>query len=145
LPGNVEMRNRLIEDQEAIQLFRQCSVVVLPYTDATQSAVIAAAYAFGKPVIVTDTGALPEYVVEGETGWIIEPRDSSALAECLQMAEREPTRLTRMGEAGRRWYHTQRTAERRTLRLMYERMGSHGNVTDGQIQRAQGGRYVDSR
>jgi glycosyltransferase involved in cell wall biosynthesis len=145
LPGNVEVRNRLIEDQEAIELFKQCSVVVLPYTDATQSAVIAAAYAFRKPVIATDTGALPEYVVEGETGWIIEPRDSPALAECLQLADREPARLTRMGEAGHQWYHAQRIAERRTLRLMYERVGSQGNVTDRQIQRGERERYVDSR
>jgi glycosyltransferase involved in cell wall biosynthesis len=44
LPGNVEIRNRLIKDDEATVLFRNCSVVVLPYIDATQSALIASAY-----------------------------------------------------------------------------------------------------
>ena len=65
LPRNVELRNHLISDEEAIDLFRRCGLVVLPYLDATQSALIAAAYHFRKPVVVTRTGALPEYVLDG--------------------------------------------------------------------------------
>ena len=97
LPANVEVRNRLIEDAEAIDLFSRCSVVVLPYLDATQSALIAAAYFFGKPVIVTRTGALPEYVVEGVTGWIIEPNRPAELAHCLATALNDPTVFSQAG------------------------------------------------
>jgi glycosyltransferase involved in cell wall biosynthesis len=49
--------------------------LVLPYRDATQSALVAHAYFFRKPAIVTRTGALPEYVVEGETGWVVPRAD----------------------------------------------------------------------
>jgi starch synthase len=119
LPGNVELRNRLIEDDEAVELFGRCSLVVLPYVDATQSALIAAAYFFGKPVIVTRAGALPEYVIDGETGWVIEPRNPQALADCLMNAFSSPARLAAMGEAGRAWYRTQRRIERSTLLAMY--------------------------
>jgi len=49
LPGKIELRDRLIEDEEAIDLFRRCGLLVLPYVDATQSALIAAAYNFRCP------------------------------------------------------------------------------------------------
>ncbi len=119
LPGNVELRNRLVDDDEAIELFDRCSLVVLPYVDATQSALIAAAYFFGKPVIVTRTGALPEYVIDGETGWVIEPRNPQALAECLLEAFSDPARLMEMGATGREWYRAQRCIEHSTLLAMY--------------------------
>jgi glycosyltransferase involved in cell wall biosynthesis len=121
VPENVEVRNRLIGDAEAIDLFRRCSLVVLPYRDATQSAVIAAAYFFGKPVIVTQTGALPEYVAEGMTGWIIEPGNAPALAERLSRAISDPVRLQQMGEAAQAWYVEQYRNEASTLQGLYER------------------------
>jgi glycosyltransferase involved in cell wall biosynthesis len=121
-PENVEVRNRLLGDAEAIDLFSRCSVVVLPYRDATQSAVIAAAYFFGKPVIVTRTGALPEYVADGVTGWIFEPGNAPALANCLNAAISDPVRLQQMGQAGQAWYEAQYRNEPATLRHMYERV-----------------------
>ena len=145
LPGNVEVRNRQIGDQEAIELFSTCSVVVLPYLDATQSALIAAAYFFGKPVIVTRTGALPEYVVNEETGWIIEPRDVQALADRLRQAFDDLPGLARMGHAGRNWYAVQRCIERRTLHLMYGDVGRRRVALDTPPRRAQGARHVDDR
>ncbi len=124
LPGNVELRNRLIGDEEAIDLFNRCSLVVLPYVDATQSALIAAAYFFGKPVIVTRTGALPEYVVDNETGWVVEPRNPQALAECLMAAFGDPRRLAKMGETGRAWYSAQRRLEHSALLAMYREVAA---------------------
>ena len=116
----VEVRNRLIQDSEAVDLFRRCGLLVLPYLDATQSALVAAAYYFNKPVIVTRSGALPEYVKESETGWVIPPGDPATLAACLSEALADPARLQRMGQAGRAWYDDQRRREAHTLRAMYE-------------------------
>jgi len=129
LPANVEIRNRLIEDDEAIELFSRCSLLVLPYVEASQSALVAAAYFFGKPVIVTRVGALPEYVVEGETGWIVEPGDPRALADCVRMALSDPARLAQMGQAGQRWYNAQRQLELETLQAMYGEMGNREGGT----------------
>ena len=59
LPLGVELRDHLIGDEEGVDLFRRCSLVVLPYRDATQSGVIAAAYYFRKPVLVTRVALCP--------------------------------------------------------------------------------------
>ncbi len=120
IPDNVEIRNQWMADAEAIDLFARCSVVVLPYRDATQSALIATAYFFGKPVIVTRSGALPEYVKHGNTGWIIEPGDSAALAQWLQHVLSNRIEAEQMGRAGRAWYDTQYRAERGDLQSLYE-------------------------
>jgi glycosyltransferase involved in cell wall biosynthesis len=145
LPANVELRNRLIEDAEAIDLFSRCSVVVLPYLDATQSALIAAAYFFGKPVIVTRTGALPEYVADGATGWVIEPNQPTELAQCLEAALSNPAKLAEFGHAGHEWYLAQRRLERRNLRQMYESVYKRSTKNTTSVEIERGGRYVNDR
>jgi glycosyltransferase involved in cell wall biosynthesis len=132
VPPNVEVRNRLIDDEEAINLFSRCGLVVLPYIEASQSALIAAAYFLRKPVIVTHTGALPEYVVPGKTGWVIPPNDPQALADTLEKALADPDRLAQMGCAGREWYDGQRQVEEETLQHMYT------ELADGAQQPAHG-------
>jgi glycosyltransferase involved in cell wall biosynthesis len=122
LPPWLELRNHLVVDEEAVDLFRRCGLLVLPYVDATQSALIAAAYYFRKPVVVSRTGALPEYVVDGRTGCLVEPDHPAALARCLEWMLGDPARLAGMGEAGRSWYDAQRAAEERTLIQMYSRL-----------------------
>jgi glycosyltransferase involved in cell wall biosynthesis len=122
LPKHIELRNRIIDDDEAIGLFRHCGCLVLPYVDATQSALIAAAYYFRKPVVVTSSGALPEYVQNGYTGYIVEPEHPASLARCLQNLLAKPALQQQLGQAGRYWYERQRFAEEKTLLAMYHRV-----------------------
>lgn len=78
-----EINNRFISNHEVPKFFRRASVVVLPYIEASQSGVVAVAYAFGKPVVVTDVGSIPEVVDEGMTGFVIPPNNSKSLANAL--------------------------------------------------------------
>ncbi len=78
-----EVYNDYIPDEDVAPLFQRASVVVLPYTDASQSGVIPIAYAFRKPVIVTDVGSIAEVVEQGETGIIVPPKDEDALARAI--------------------------------------------------------------
>ena len=80
-PSHFVVRNEYISTEEQARLFRQASVVVLPYTEATQSGVIPVAYNFAKPVVATTVGGLVEQVEEGRTGFLVPPRDEVALAE----------------------------------------------------------------
>jgi glycosyltransferase involved in cell wall biosynthesis len=125
LPNGIELRDRLIGDDEAIDLFRRCGLLVLPYVDATQSALVAAAYYFRKPVVVTYSGALPEYVVSEVTGRVIEACPPAALARCLDDMLSDVGRLQHMGEAGRAWYDEHRALEERELTAMYYRLARH--------------------
>ena len=120
LPPGVIWHNNLIADEEAESLFRRCSILVLPYSDATQSALIAAAYFFHKPVVVTRSGALPEYVSEGETGFVVPPSDVGALASKLQIALSDSGRLKVMGDSSRKWYDENRSRETDALAKLYE-------------------------
>jgi glycosyltransferase involved in cell wall biosynthesis len=59
------------------------------------------AMASGLPVVATRSGALPEIVVEGETGLLVERGDAHELAQALIDLIEDRARRLRMGEAGR--------------------------------------------
>lgn len=82
--GNkVELHIRYLHNKELSELFFRACIVVCPYLDATQSGVVLTAYAFNKPVIVTNVGGLPEYVWNEETGIIIPPGNVIELANAI--------------------------------------------------------------
>jgi glycosyltransferase involved in cell wall biosynthesis len=120
LPPGVIHLNRHVDDGLGWELFRRCRAVVLPYTGATQSALPAAAYAFGKPVIVSDSGALAESVSAGRTGWVTPAGDAAALAAALtDVRERTPATLAALGDAGRAWRTAARTHAQGQMAALY--------------------------
>lgn len=83
------------------------------------------AMAAGRPVVAARVGAVPETVVDGETGWLVEA-EPEAVAGRLErlLSDRELAR--RMGRAGRRRAETLFTPERRADRVeaIYADLGS---------------------
>ncbi|MGA1979144.1 MAG: glycosyltransferase family 4 protein [Sedimentisphaerales bacterium] len=59
------------------------------------------AQAMGKPVITTDILGARESIVDNQTGFLIEPKNSKALAEALKKLLLDPTLRIRMGAKGR--------------------------------------------
>ncbi|HVR70082.1 MAG TPA: glycosyltransferase family 4 protein [Vicinamibacteria bacterium] len=59
------------------------------------------AMAHGLPVIATRAGGIPDKVVDGETGYLVEPGDRALLAERLGRVARAPDEARRMGARGR--------------------------------------------
>ena len=82
-PDRYDIRNRFIEDDEVAQLFLDTDIVVLPYTEASQSGVLNLAAAFGKPVIVTDVGELPGTVLSNGLGLVVPPGDGTSLSRAI--------------------------------------------------------------
>jgi len=81
--SNIYIINRYIADSELINLIKGCEFVVCPYTDATQSGVVMSAFAFGKPILATNVGGLPEMVKNMRHGIIVREKDTKALEEGL--------------------------------------------------------------
>ena len=126
LPADVTVLDRHIPDREALALFAGCSLLVLPYTGATQTALVAAAAYLRKPAIVTDSGALAEQVRSGETGWVVPADDSVALGHALHAALGDAPRLSAMGSAARARYDDARAEEWRLWRALYARLAAKG-------------------
>jgi len=95
---NFIVHNYRIPYKEGAELLQRCSLVVLPYIDASQSGVIPTAYGFKKPVVVTDVGAIPEIVDDGVTGFIVPPRNSEALADAIIKLLKDEKLRKQMGE-----------------------------------------------
>jgi glycosyltransferase involved in cell wall biosynthesis len=57
--------------------------------------------ACGLPVVCSDSGGNRELVLDGETGFIIPPRDVNALVEKLTWLKDHPAQAAQMGQAGR--------------------------------------------
>ena len=72
-----------LPDDEVEPYFAAADLCVLPYESATQSGVIQIAYSFGLSVVATDVGGLPEVVLDGETGFVVPPKDVKALADAV--------------------------------------------------------------
>jgi glycosyltransferase involved in cell wall biosynthesis len=59
------------------------------------------AMACGRPVIGSAVGGIPYTIADGETGFLVPPRDPEALAACLQRLLAQPELRARMGRAAR--------------------------------------------
>ena len=89
LEAHVRIRDGYVPDAEVEPYFAGCDLVVLPYVSATQSGIVQIAYGFGKPVVVTRVGGLPEVVQDGETGYVVEPQQPEAIADAVNCFFRE--------------------------------------------------------
>ena len=83
IPG-LQIIEGFISQERVIELLQAAKIVVLPYLDATQSGVVAAAFANACPVIATTVGSIPEVVKNSENGLLIPPADPDALLGALE-------------------------------------------------------------
>ncbi|MCG8429720.1 MAG: glycosyltransferase family 4 protein, partial [Candidatus Omnitrophica bacterium] len=97
---------------EIQDIFSRADIVALPYEKIYQSGVLQLAYAFGKPVVVTRTGGLPEAVDEGKTGFIVPPADPRELSKALTTLIKNSSLCREMGKEALKKAHTSFSWER---------------------------------
>lgn len=102
-PPGVVFVPRFVSDAEAAACFRRADVVVLPYARTErfdQSGVLAAALAFGKPVVLTDVGGFGEVAQTGAAA-LVAPDDADALHTALRDLLRDPARRAELATHAR--------------------------------------------
>lgn len=89
------------KDKDAI--FEGADLFVLPthYHNECMPLVLLEAMAWGLPVVSTPEGGIPDVVIDGETGFLVQQQDSSALAAKLEAIIKDPELSQRMGTVGR--------------------------------------------
>lgn len=92
----IEIHNHYISVPELAGMLYGCLFSVCPYIDATQSGVIQTAFSLNVPMVVTNVGALPEAVKDGETGLVVPPCDDDALADAMIRLIEHPDLLESM-------------------------------------------------
>jgi sugar transferase (PEP-CTERM/EpsH1 system associated) len=90
------------ERNDIPELMRGFDLFVLPSIAEGISNTILEAMASGLPVIATNVGGYPELVVEAETGTLLPPSDPVAMAEAIHSYLKDPAKLERHGQAGRK-------------------------------------------
>ena len=101
LSSRVHLAGR-VDERELAGWYEAADVFVHPTLYEGSSLVTLEAMAYGKPVVATRAGGLPDKVRPGETGWLVEPGSPPALAGAIGEALAETgDRLTRFGTAGR--------------------------------------------
>jgi glycosyltransferase involved in cell wall biosynthesis len=81
---------------------READIFVLPSLWETLPIVILEAMASGLPVVASTVGAVPEVIINNETGYLVPPGDPQALADKLRLLIDDPKLRRTMGNNARR-------------------------------------------
>jgi len=91
----------VLEKLQAAQIFALASTTDAQGATDVFPTVILEAMASARPVVSTRLAGIPELVVDGQTGMLAPPGDSTALAHALEQLLRHPELRLRFGDAGR--------------------------------------------
>jgi glycosyltransferase involved in cell wall biosynthesis len=83
IEGHVKIVDRYIPNEDIGRYFAAADAAILPYESGSQSAVVQVAYAHDTPVVASRTGGLADDVIDGKTGFLVEPKNEKALAEAI--------------------------------------------------------------
>ncbi len=105
LAGRIDWLGAL-DQQRLLELYRGADVFVLPCRVARDGDrdgipnVLMEAMSQGTPVISTTVSAIPELIVDGESGTLVPPDDPAALGRAIGLLARDPERRRRLASAG---------------------------------------------
>jgi len=83
--------------------YNAADVFVFPRLIDATPRVVLQAMSCGTPVVTSQGGAIQDFVAEGETGFLVNPRDPAILAERIEYLLGEREVAERMGRAAREY------------------------------------------
>lgn len=114
--------------RDITEVLSTIDLLVVPALREPFGLVILEAMAWGKPVVATRAGGIPEIVVDGKTGILVSPRDPGALAASISRLLRDKELALRMGQAGRAHFENSFAMEK----MMGKIQDVYENVLPGQ-------------
>jgi len=93
-------------------------VVVVPSLQEAFGLVVAEAMACGKPVIGTRVGGIPDQIIDGYNGFLVEPRNPIQIAEKILWLIEHPNEAKQMGINGRKIVEEKFNIKRRIERII---------------------------
>ncbi len=97
---------------DVLSLINAADLFVLPSLAEPFGLVLLEAMSLAKPVVATNSGGPTEIVRHGETGLLVPPGDSAALAESLARLTESPDLAGKMGQQGSARFTERFTAKR---------------------------------
>jgi glycosyltransferase involved in cell wall biosynthesis len=115
---------------EGWRILNTADIYVQPSRSEGIALAIMEAMALRLPVVGTQTGGIPEAVVDGETGYLAAPADIDSMAQSIEHALSEPAKWSSMGKAGYHRYLQLFQGENsvRTLVEKYDLDGTHSRA-----------------
>ena len=100
LSQEIYLLNR-VEQKTLISLYSQAEFFVLPSLKEGFGIVLLEAMYYGLPIITTNVSAIPELVIDGENGLLVNPSDANDLAKALSILIENPDLRQKMSKNGR--------------------------------------------
>lgn len=100
--GIVERTGYLPNSEVPAQMARANAIALPTYCEGeTFGIVLIEGMAVGLPTIGTRFAAIPDIIDDGETGYVVEPRDVQGLADAIEKLVSDPKRAEEMGRKAR--------------------------------------------
>lgn len=101
-----------VSQEDLLAAYDACDMVVLPSVNEGFGLVLSEAMCFGKPLIGSNIGGIPEQIVDGVNGYLFRPTDHEELAQYVLSLIEHPEIGMRMGAIGKELVHMKFCVER---------------------------------
>lgn len=117
---------------DALELTKAFDLFVMSSVHEGMCTALVDAMAASKAAVATTAGGIPEVMVDGETGFLVAPRDHHAMAEKLILLLKDEQLRARMGAAALKRARARFTVERMVEGTagVYERLAGRPRATD---------------
>ncbi len=100
-----------VNTEQKKALLSTCSVMILPTYNEGLPMTIIESMACGIPIITTPVGAIPEVIIEQQTGYLVEPGDVTQIREKLAYVLAKPTELNTVIKTANEVYQARFTSK----------------------------------
>lgn len=112
-----------LSDEQLLDLYREADIGIMPVIDCTANNGLLEMMATGLPVVVTDIGAVRDYVTS-DGAVLVPPKDPGAFVDAIERLAADPESRRRLGAVNRRRAETELSLDVsvRRMRTVYEAM-----------------------